>query len=205
MTITVRQGFAAADRDLVVELYWQAFGSKLGRVLRPQARAEAFIRAVIRADHSFAAYDAQGHLLGVAGFKSPHGAFVGGHFADLVRHYGRLGAVWRAVFLMVLERDVENHRFLMDGLFVRPEARGQGVGSALLQAIFVEAQRRGYQEVRLDVINSNPRARALYERAGFRPVKTQHLGPLGWIFGFTAATSMVRPVGAASGVSQTFR
>lgn len=199
MTISVRQGFASADRDLVVELYWQAFGDKLGLVLRPQACALAFIGAVVRADHSFCAYDARGQLLGVAGFKSPDGAFVGGDLGALARVYGWGGAIWRAGLLTLLGRDMENRRFLLDGLVVRPEARSQGVGSALLQAITEEAARRGYSEVRLDVIDTNQRARALYEREGFRPLKTQRLGLLSWIFGFSAATTMVRAVGGTPG------
>jgi len=42
-----------------------------------------------------------------------------------------------------------------------------GVGSALLDAVAREAQARGLKEVRLDVIDSNPRAKALYTRKGF--------------------------------------
>ena len=194
MTLHLRPGFAAADRAEVARLYWQAFGEKLGRVLQPESRALAFITAVMRADHAISAYDEAGQLLGIAGFKSPMGAFVGGHFDDLAQAYGFPGAVWRAALLHLLERDVENVRFLMDGLFVRPEARGRGVGTALLDAICAEAATRGYAEVRLDVIDTNPRARALYERHGFRQVAASSMGPLRHVFGFSAAVTMVRAV-----------
>ena len=53
---------------------------------------------------------------------------------------------------------------------------------------------RGYAEVRLDVIDNNPRARTLYERRGFVAGDTQYLGPLKYLFGFSAATTMVRTV-----------
>jgi len=82
----------------------------------------------------------------------------------------------------------------MDGIFVAPAARGHGVGTALLDATIAEARTRGYAEVRLDVIDSNPRARALYERVGFVAKDTQQLGPLRHIFGFKSATTMVRAV-----------
>jgi ribosomal protein S18 acetylase RimI-like enzyme len=82
----------------------------------------------------------------------------------------------------------------MDGNFVDPTARGRGVGTALLDAIVDEARARGYAEVRLDVIDNNPRARTLYERRGFVAGDTQYLGPLKYLFGFSAATTMVRPV-----------
>ena len=70
-------------------------------------------------------------------------------------------------------------------------ARGQGVGSALLKAIIAEARRRGYHHVRLDVIDTNSRARALYERIGFVASDTHQLGPLRHVFGFRATTTMV--------------
>ena len=197
MALTLRAGFADADREEVAALYWQAFGEKLGPVLRPDAKAKGFILSVMRPDHALSAYDPNGQLLGVVGFKSPQGAFVGGSFEDLARIYGGPGAVWRTVLLALLERDVENQRFLMDGLFVRAEARGQGVGSALLAAICREAGQRGYREVRLDVIDSNTRARALYERHGFRAIKTAQRGPLSHVFGFASATTMVRAADAA--------
>ena len=39
------------------QLYWQAFGGKLGRVLGPDARALAFLERVIREDHVIVALE----------------------------------------------------------------------------------------------------------------------------------------------------
>ncbi len=188
----ISNGIAPADRAQVAALYWEAFGAKLGRVMHPEHKALAFIEQVLDPSHAICAHDADGTLLGVAGFKTFEGALVGGTFRDLAKHYGWIGATWRAVFLSLLERDTENKRFLMDGIFVGADARGQGVGSALLRAIIAEGRRRGFAEVRLDVIDTNPRARALYERMGFVAYDTQQLGPLRHLFGFSAATTMVR-------------
>jgi hypothetical protein len=48
--------------------------------------------------------------------------------------------------------------------------------------------------VRLDVIQDNFRARALYERQGFHAVRTDQLGLLRFLFGFASSTVMVRPL-----------
>lgn len=184
-------GISTKDRAKVAALYWEAFGAKLGRVMRPDTKALAFIERVLDGGHAICAHDREGHLLGVAGFKTPDGALVDGEFRDLSRVYGVRGAAWRAAVLSLLERDTENQRFLVDGIFVASTARGQGVGSTLLKAIITEAGRRGYREVRLDVVDTNPRARALYERMGFRPLSTQNLGLLRHIFGFKSATTMI--------------
>jgi len=192
MKITV--GIPAGDRDEAAALYWDAFGEKLGFTMGPKYQALMFVRSVLRPDHGICAHDENGRLLGIAGFKTAQGALVGGGFNDLRRVYGWTSAAIRFVLLATLERDTENERFLMDGLFVAPEARGSGVGTALLDAIVDEARRRGYAQVRLDVVDTNPRAKALYRHVGFKEVKTVKIGLLKHIFRFNASTAMVRDV-----------
>ena len=187
----ISKGFPDHDRAQIAALYWEAFGAKLGPTMGPAPKALRFFEAVLYPAHAICARDADGQLLGVAGFKTDQGALVGGSFRDMARVYGWLGASWRVALLTALERDAESARFLMDGIFVEPTARGRGVGTLLLQAIAEEAAARGYAEVRLDVIDSNSRARALYERRGFRAINTRSTGLLRHVFGFRAATTMV--------------
>ena len=188
--MNISKGFPDHDRAQIAALYWEAFGAKLGPTMGPAPKALRFFEAVLYPAHAICARDAEGRLLGVAGFKTDQGALVGGSFRDMARVYGSLGASWRVALLTALERDAETARFLMDGIFVEPTARGRGVGTLLLQAIADEAASRGYAEVRLDVIDSNSRARALYERRGFRAINTRSTGLLRHVFGFRAATTM---------------
>lgn len=192
MTVTIRHGLPPHLRVDAARLYWQAFGGKLGTVLGPRDKAYALLDRVMQGDHAIVALSESGALLGLVGFKTPRGAFAGGDVADLRGIYGTFGALWRAGLLWLLERDLDNDRFLMDGICVTDTARGQGVGTALLDAICAEGRSRGYPAVRLDVIDANPRARALYERQGFVPMRTSRLGLLRLVFGFSAATTMVR-------------
>jgi ribosomal protein S18 acetylase RimI-like enzyme len=192
--IRIEHGFGDDDRPAIAALYWEAFGTKLGRAMGPRPKALRFFERALNPDHAICARGPDGSLLGVAGFKTMDGALVGGSIGDMARVYGWAGAAWRVAILAALERDTENARFLMDGIFVAPEARGQGVGTELLAAVSAEARRRGYAEVRLDVVDGNDRARALYEREGFRAVATQSTGILRHVFGFRSATTMVRPV-----------
>mgnify|MGYP001165092409 FL=1 len=80
----------------------------------------------------------------------------------------------------------------MDGIAVTGAARGRGAGTALLAEICWIARTSGRHAVRLDVIDTNPRARALYERNGFVAGKVTQLGPLSRLFGFSTATAMVK-------------
>lgn len=173
-------------------MYWAAFGQKLGRVMGPDRKALAFIEQVLDPTHAICARDEMGALLGVVGFKTYHGALVGGSRRELAQHYGAFGSLWRIALIGLLERDTENHRFLMDGIFVDEFAQGKGVGTALLDAIAAEARARNYTEIRLDVIDNNPRARALYEREGYVAGGVQQIGVLRFVFGFRSATTMVK-------------
>lgn len=194
MRMTIQQGLPEHLRPEAAALYWQAFGGKLGRVMGPDARALRFLQRVIRADHALVALDAEGQLLGLAGFKTPQGSFAGGTTPDLRAIYGWSGLFWRLPLLALLSREVDNDRFLLDGICVTPKARSLGIGSALMAAIETEAQARGYAYVRLDVVDSNWRAKALYERLGYLAIKTDHLGLLRYAFGFNAAITMVKPL-----------
>lgn len=185
-------GLPANLRAEAAQLYWQAFGSKLGVVMGPKDRALVYLNRVIRADHAIAAISDSGRLLGLAGFKTPQGSFAAGSPAEMRASYGSFGGTWRAHLLGFLSDEIDNDNFLLDGICVAADRHGQGIGSALMSAIAAEARLRGYASVRLDVVEGNERARALYERLGFVETRRTNIGPLRHIFGFRAASTMVR-------------
>lgn len=192
MMVTLHHGLPPEQRDGAARLYWQAFGGKLGRVMGPEAKARVFLNRVMRADHCIVALDAAGQIVGLAGYKTQGGSFAGGTEADLRAVFGRTGAIWRGALLALLGKDTDEDRFLLDGLCVSADLRGQGIGARLIEAICLEAQAQGYSSVQLDVTNTNPRARALYERCGFQLDSTSPIGALRLIFGFASTNRMVR-------------
>jgi ribosomal protein S18 acetylase RimI-like enzyme len=194
MNIMIEPGVRLAHREQAAIGYWEAFSAKLCYPLGPRIKAIAFIEQVLDPTHAISAVSDRGDFLGVAGFKTPQGAFIGGTFADLAGVYGPFVAVPRAMLLSILERPCAEGTLLMDGIFVESTARGLGVGTALLSAIERHAAACGLSRVRLDVIDNNPRARALYERQGFRGEATQSIGSLRQVFGFGSATTMIKLV-----------
>ena len=60
------------------------------------------------------------------------------------------------------------HRAKVVGMYVVPEATGQGVGAQLLQALLAHCRAEGLESLVLTVTDSNEPARRLYERWGFR-------------------------------------
>jgi ribosomal protein S18 acetylase RimI-like enzyme len=63
-------------------------------------------------------------------------------------------------------------------IYVRPEARGQGIGTALLAELVEPARKAGLGHVSLEVLLQNTEARRLYDRLGFAPVDLFMVAPL---------------------------
>ncbi len=65
------------------------------------------------------------------------------------------------------------HKALLWGMYVREEARGLGLADQLMEGILSEARNRGFEQIQLTVIASNPQACKVYERWGFKLYGTE--------------------------------
>jgi putative acetyltransferase len=75
-------------------------------------------------------------------------------------------------------RNLDGRRCEMKRLFVRPGARGMGVGNALVTRVIDEARAIGYSEIVLDTLPSLTAALRIYEQFGFRDIAPYCVNPL---------------------------
>lgn len=191
---TIQQGFDDVQREVAADLYDAAFGAKLCIAIPDTQCRLAVLRQGFEPSSSFVAMSG-GRVVGIAGFKTAQGAFTGGiTFGLLKRVLGLAGALRAGVVLSLFDRACVRGQLLMDGIAVSPSMRGSGIGTRLLHRLIEHAREQGYRSIRLDVIDTNPAARRLYERVGFKAIKTERFAELKWLLGFEAATQMEYPL-----------
>lgn len=89
---------------------------------------------------------------------------------------GVVGFVMFGPATETMERDRE--RGVVSNVYVEPDARGRGVGSALLDAAEARLVAAGADEVTLEVMADNEAARRLYRRRGYEPHRVQLAKPV---------------------------
>lgn len=165
------------------QVFYGAFDLKLEHLILFSRTREQSLRLLERGlcpENAFFALS-EGRVLGLAGLEEPGGrSFLDFSPDALQEEFGGLGALWRRAWLAA------GHLYLrpragelrIDSLAVAETARGLGIGTCLLERVFEYARLSAFRAVTLEVIDTNPRARALYERHGFAGYKEERYGPI---------------------------
>lgn len=193
MDVTIGYGFTADERAGVADLYWQAFRRKLRPAFASDGRGRGIVAASLRADRTLVAR-ADGAVVGMCGYRQGGAGAASPTWRLLRAQLSWPAAVRAALVLGVLARSDVEGALVLDGICVGDAQRGRGAGSALLEAAAAHARAEGLRAVRLSVVDTNPRAQALYRRRGFVPVESGSMGALSGVYGFDRYTSMERRV-----------
>ncbi len=187
--ITLRMGAPDALRPQMAALYYQTFQQKLGTVFESWERALDLLEQALALDLAIVAQHQQ-RVMGFAGLAYGPRRFVDLTPTMLVREFGLLRGLGEFARLAALDSAPRRDEVLVESLAVRPEMRGQGIGSRLLDAVCAFARKNGFASVGLEVVDTNPGARRLYERVGFVPVKTRTCSLLGRAMDFGSVIKM---------------
>ena len=189
--LEIWRGLPVALRGPAARIYYAAFGQKMA-ALGNEAQSLALLECCMAGEQAIVALR-QGALLGLAGLAEAGRPFVALRLAQFVHVLGPVRGALSCLGWRAFTRWAGDGELILDALAGDPAGRGTGVGTRLLGAVQDLARERGFALVSLDVVDTNPRARQLYERVGFRALHTHNL-----LFarskGFSAATTLARPV-----------
>jgi GNAT superfamily N-acetyltransferase len=96
--------------------------------------------------------------------------------AEAVLAWQGAQAVGYAVYYPVFSTFRGRATLYLEDIFVVPEARGQGVGYALMRYLAQVAQQRGYDRIEWSVLDWNAPALAFYRKLGAVPKETGWVG-----------------------------
>jgi ribosomal protein S18 acetylase RimI-like enzyme len=172
------------------KLYHEAFGKKFSVAVRSEKKRISLIQKGLTTEYAIVVLS-DNKLLGIAGFHTSTGSLTGEiTYKNLVSELGFFKGNWAAIIFSMHDRKPKKGVLLMDSIAVQADLRGKGIGSKLLEEITGYAQNNNFNNVRLDVIDTNLQAKKLYERKGFETVNTDNFPYLRWLLGFSSSTTM---------------
>ncbi|MCP3976635.1 MAG: GNAT family N-acetyltransferase [bacterium] len=185
-------GCPESARSAAADLYDEAFSQKLSPAIRNETSRRAILSTGLDLSRCIAAFEG-GRLIGIAGFHDAGGSLTGGiTFGSIRREIGLVRAIRAIAVFALLERNPEPGELLMDGVVVHSDCRGRGIGTGLFAALEDYSRSIGHNQIRLDVVDTNPGARRLYEKLGFVAGKVERTPFLRPIMGFGESTTMVK-------------
>ena len=174
------------------ELVYEAFQKKINSVIKEKEKA---IRIIIKSIKYSAGFYAvyENSLVGMAGTQSKGNRFIKAKFSYFHEEYGFFKALIKKIYfnfdsLGTIKKD----ELELTAISVQKEMRGKKIGTKLINNIILFAKNRGYNKLKLTVVDTNPLAKKLYETIGFISHKTKNYGFLTRSAGFEEVTHMVK-------------
>jgi len=189
--IEIRRGALEGERPAVAEVYWHAFAQKVEPYVGSRDAGLIIMAESFRLDRTILALR-DGAVVGVAGLDYGTTTFVSPSLVTCHRLLGLRRGIGAYLGLRFFHGGKSAGQLRIDSLAVAPNERGSGVGRLLLHEVFALARERGFTSVILEVVDSNPRARNLYELLGFRSTAVYRYPWLTRRQGFTGHTVMVK-------------
>ena len=170
-------------RKPAVQLFLDSLGEKIVPAMGHRSRAEALLMDSLNSDACFLAVEGS-DLLGMIGLNTSETVFVEAGLVDFLKHAGFFRSLWTLPILGAMEHSTMSDEIYVEMIAVSPTARGQGIGHALLARAEEHGIALGKSRLTLQVVDTNPRAKKLYETLGFRTTGTYNTYPMGRLVGW---------------------
>jgi len=196
MELEITFGVPENRRVRVAEIIYGAFEDKFKNIFGPK-KSIPLISKYLRNDRTVVAVN-EGVIVGIGGLKFKEKEFIDIGFWQLLQEL-KLG-IFRVVFLgWIFYNKVEERELLVDALVVAKNMRGKRIGTRLINFVIDFARSRGYEQIKLFVVDTNQKAKGFYKRIGFKEAKIQKiLFPWNKILNFNSVSEMTYQIKSSS-------
>lgn len=159
------------QQEHVANLFYEAFPLKVKHLwfyAKTKEQAVELLTQSIRFEQGIYALR-NGEVVGFLGYNVGKKAFMPANYIAFRKVYSPFLAIWRFVFYAFYLRF---HLYKEDILHIDPiavseNARGNGIGKLLLNKVEQIAKNKQIAKINLEVVDTNPSAKKLYEHFGY--------------------------------------
>ena len=175
-----------ADAETAIEALDSAavtihvFGFKEGN----KQKAITLIASTLEDDRIFVAVKNK-KVIGFAGLQYHKKSFSNPTLSNIVSIYGLLTFRTLPFFLVSSMNKPKSYQLHLESLAVIKNEQGKGIGTKLLNATINYAKENNFSQIKLEVIQTNPKAKKLYQKMGFKTSRITKIPyPFSYIMGF---------------------
>jgi ribosomal protein S18 acetylase RimI-like enzyme len=154
-------------KNRLADIYFQAFGRKVTAIIRPECKAREIVIKSLNYDMALYAFDGSKNLIGFLGFHTNSKEFIRYKYRNLREYFNALNAFIKLVILRFSIPVLQKNEIRIDSVAIENSFRGRGIGTALIENFSNFAKTNNFNKIYLEVVDTNPEAKKLYNRLGF--------------------------------------
>lgn len=190
MSIQIHFGAPKDQRRKIAKIYYEAFQDKLGVIFGNKRKAETLFSTSLCDERILVAYK-DGVAVGFAGLQYQGKKFMEPSLTQVVRIYGLETIRVLLFFFFSIFNNPKPNQLYLEILAVSKDQQNKGIGTKLIQSTIEHARSKKIPQIKLEVVNTNPKAKKLYQRIGFRKAKDHKIPyPFNTLVGFRIITEM---------------
>ncbi|MCL5073128.1 MAG: GNAT family N-acetyltransferase [Actinobacteria bacterium] len=170
INIEITESISKNQRIRAIEIFYDAFERKIRALIKSKEKAISIYSNSLKNDHVFYAL-LNGNIVGLIGLHYKNKTFLDLKYGDIRKYFNPLRSYFIYRICKLASPKIKDDVLRIDSIAVDKSIRSQGIGTLLINKVFEFAKNEGFKEVILEVVNTNPKAKALYERIGFREKK----------------------------------
>lgn len=170
LNIEIADSINKNQRIRAIEILYYAFEQKIRALIKSKDKALAIYNKSLKNDQVFYAL-LDGNVVGLIGLQYKNRTFLEFKYRDLRKYFNPLQSYFIYKIYKLTSPKIKDDVLRIDSVAVDTSCRSLGIGTQLINKVFEFAKNKGFKEVVLEVINTNPKAKELYERIGFKEEK----------------------------------